>query len=177
MPGTFGFKYNRTQKAYMPVFPVASAVTGTIKSSDVGKLCVQSSTGTAVSPQGGLPMGTTADGYKIMGIIAAVPEDTTAGSTVPFYVAPITHGDIIQAQYSTTVERSTGATSVIVTSNIGYWLGIGGGSTAVTLGKYIDPSLASTAPGTTNNMFFKLLGFSSQNDTVWGMINSSHIAL
>ena len=166
------------QKQYMPVYPVASTATGMVKSTDVGRLCVANSTATGwggYSPQGGLPLGTTADSYRIIGIIATVPDATSAGSTVPFYVQPILPGDIVEAQYSTTVERSTGL-SIITSTNKGYWIGIGGGSTSTVYGKYIDPSLASTAPGTANSLFFKMLGYSTQNDTVWGVINSSHIA-
>lgn len=175
----FWIKGEPIQKKYMPVYPVASTLTGFIGTTDVGKLCVANSTATGwggYSPQGGLPAATTADQYRVIGIIAVVPEATTPGSTVPFYVQRITPYDYVEAQYSTTVERSTGA-SIIATSNIGYWIGLGGaGTTTVVLGKYMDPSLASTAPGTTNGMFFKMLGFSTQNDTVWGCVNSSHIA-
>ena len=162
------------QKQYMPVYPVASTATGMVKSTDVGSLCVANSS--VYSPQGGLPLGTTADSYRILGIIATVPDATSAGSAVPFYVQPILPGDIVEAQYSTTVERSTGA-NIITSSNGGYWIGIGGGSTATVYGAYIDPSLASTAPGTSNGLFFKMFGFSTQNDTVWGVINTSHLAL
>lgn len=176
----FWIKGTPIQRKYLPVYPVASTVTGFIGTSDVGRLCVANSTATGwggFSPQGGLPLGTTADAYRILGIIATVPEATTPGSTVPFFVQPILPGDIVEAQYSTTVERSSGL-NIIATSNCGYWLGLGGtSSTATVLGKYIDPSLASTAPGTTNGMFFKMWGFSTQNDTVWGTINSSHLAL
>lgn len=174
--GTFGFKYRRTQKAYIPVYPIASTVGGMVNTTDVGSLCVSGSSG-VLDFKGGLPIGTTADTLRILGIITVVPENTTAGSTVPFYIAPITQGDIIEAQYSTTVEASTGTASVIASTNIGMWLGLGKNTTSVAFGAYIDPSLASTAPGTTNSMFFKMLGFSSQNDTVWGVINSSHLAL
>lgn len=173
--GTFGFKYRRTQKAYIPVYPMASTVGGMVSTTDVGSLCVCGSSG-VFDFKGGLPIGTTADTLRILGIIAVVPTNTTAGSSTPFYVAPITQGDIIEAQYSTTVEASAGV-SIIASTNRGMWLGIGPNTTSVAYGAYVDPSLASTAPGTTNSMFFKMLGFSTQNDTVWGTINSSHLAL
>ena len=169
----FDFKY-QVQRGTIPVYPSASTIGGMITSTCVGYLCVAGSTLATVGQYGEVPVASTADMMKVKGIIASVPTDTTAGSTTPFYIFPILPGDILTANYSTTVERSTGATSVIVSTNRGYFLGLGTGTGQ--LGKYIDPSLASTAPGTTNCMLFRLLDFSTQNDTVDVMVNTSHIA-
>jgi hypothetical protein len=171
---SFGFKYE-THRGAVPVYPGASTVGGMITSTCVGYLCVAGSTVASVGQYGEIPINSTADMMKVKGIICDVPTNTTCGSTVPFYVYPIFPGDILTANYSTTVERSTGATSVIVSTNRGYFIGLGN-STDTILGRYVDPSLASTAPGTTNCMLFRLIDLSTQNDTVDVMVNSTHIA-
>lgn len=169
----FWFKYQPTNRAAVPVLPAASTLLGQIKSTDIGSLITAGSS--VLGEYGALPVGTTLDAGCYLGILID-DNGTTAGSTVPFYVLPIVPGNVLEANYSTTVERSTGV-SIIATSNIGRYVGIGGGTTTVVLGKYIDPSLASTAPGTTNHLFFRMLGFSTQNDTVYGIINTSHLAV
>lgn len=167
----FAFKYE-TARGAIPVYPGASG--GPITSTNVGYLCVAASTVASVGQYGEVPVASTADMTKVKGIIVSVPTDTTASSTTPFYIVPILPGDILTANYSTTVERSTGAASVVVSTNRGYFLGLGTGTGQ--LGRYVDPSLASTAPGTTNCMMFRLLDFSTQNDTVDVMVNTSHLA-
>lgn len=168
----FRHKYDRINKALIPVLPGASTVSGFIASSDVGKLCLASSN------NGLLAAGSTADfgpATGVLGIVASVPTATTPGSTVPFYVAPILPGEVIEADYSTSYEGSTGV-SVIATSNIGKFM-TWGNAVTVASGAHIDPSLAGNAAGTTNALFFRLRGFSTQNDTVFGTINSTHLAL
>ncbi len=161
------------ERPAIPVYPSASTIGGLVTSTCIGYLCVTESTVASVGPTGMIPIASTGDFMKIIGIVSAVPEDTTQSSTTPFYVTPILPGDFVEAEYSTTVERSTGATSVIAATNVHRYLGIGTGTGKI--GFYLDPSLASTSPGTTNAMIFRLLGFSTQNDKAWGTINSSHL--
>jgi hypothetical protein len=106
---------------------------------------------------------------------------STAGSTsATVWVQPILPGEIIEADYSTTVNR-VGGTNVIGTTSIGLYFGFGGttgaaNTTTIFVGNYIDPSVASTAPGTTDGCFFRLRGFSTQNQTCWGTISSTFLA-
>lgn len=169
---SFRFKYE-TARGAIPVYPGASAIGGIITSTCVGMLCVAASTVASIGQYGEIPAPSTADMMKVKGIIASVPTDTTPGSTVPFYIFPVLSGDILTAPYSTAVARG-GAGAIMVSTNRGYFVGLGTGSGA--LGKYIDPTLASTAPGTTNCMLFRLLDFSTQNDTADVVVHSTHLA-
>jgi len=160
-----------TRGKFRAVLPGGSTVRGFIKSTDIGKLCIQSSN------HGLLAVGTTADfgvSDGIMGIIAAVPENTTPGSTVPFYVDPILPGEIVEVDWSTAYAASTSL--VIASTNIGRYLSWGNTTTPVSAG-YLDPSRIGAAAGTTDALFFKLIGYSTQNNTASGTINSSHLAL
>ncbi len=169
----FRFKYARVNPVYREVYPEGSTLAGMVATTDYGKLITAGSTG-GYGQFGGLPIGTTADLWRFYGILHYLSTNTTSASTsTPMYVAPILPGEIIEADYSTTVERSTG-TSVIATTNRGYWFGLGG-TTATVLGNYIDPSVCSTAPGTTNGMFFQMHGFSTSRKVVWGVFNSTHL--
>jgi hypothetical protein len=128
-----------------------------------------------------LPVPSTFAGlYTVLGIVANVPTATTQGSTTPFWIEKIRPGDVLEADYSTDVETSTGGTTtVVVTSNIGYYFGIGapGGNntTTVVRGMYIDGSVATTACGTTCNTFFQMLGFSTAIRKMWGVVNSTNL--
>ncbi len=167
------------------VIPSASTVGGTtsgqICSTDVGRLCVTSSTIlTAVGAE--LPVPTTfAAAYSILGIVAAVPTATTAGSSTPFYIEKIKPGDVVECDYSTDVETSTGATSsIMVTSNIGYFFGIGApagnNTSAIVTGMYLDGSIASTLyAASTKDVFFRLGGFSTADRKAWGTIATSNL--
>jgi hypothetical protein len=172
----FRFKY-ATPRAAIP-FQVSST-SPTVTTTQVGYLFVTASTiASKAGWCGQTPVTSTAHmGGMVIGIIADVAANTTAGSTVPIHVIPILAGDIIEANYSTNVERSTGATSVITTTNLGKYIGIGStiGASGVALGYYLDPSLVSTACGTSDDLFFKMLGFSTQDDSVYGMFSSTCI--
>lgn len=167
----FRIRHQSDEKGLLAVLPGAST-RGSVSSSDIGKLAIASSNHAV------LAAGTTADVLRaasILGIVAAVPTATTPGSTTPFYVYPLAAGVEVEADYSTDYEGSTGV-SVIATSNIGKYL-TWGNTTTIAAAAYIDPSLAGNAPGTTDCLFFKLTGFSTQNNTVTGVINSTHLAL
>lgn len=169
------------------VLPGNSTVGGTtsaqICSSDEGRLCVTAST--ILDDIGAtLPAGSTFAGFPaIMGIVAYVPTDTTAGSTIPFYIEKIKPGDVVECGYSTDIETSTaGTSSYMVTSNIGYYFGPGypgvssNNSTALIIGMYLDGSIASTAyAATTSAKCFKLAGFSTVDRRAWGTFCSSNL--
>ena len=174
----FRHKYDPINKGYQYAIPRASTVMGMISSSDIGRLCGYS-TG-AYIPAVLLPIGTTADWYKFLGYVSGFLPQSAAGTTsastsVLVAIQPVMPGEVIVADYSTTVERSTGV-NVMVTTNIGRWFGIGGGTTTVVLGMYIDPSRSAATPGTTDGMFFKLMGFSTKESKCWGTIHSTHLA-
>jgi hypothetical protein len=179
---SFRHRYDPLLKAYIPHLTEASTAGG-IYSSDIGRL-VGNTTGGDL--QGvSLLMGTTNTALQIIkGILVAMPSGTTgstAGSTsATVWVQPILPGEIIEADYSTTVNR-VGGTNVIGTTSIGLYFGFGGttgaaNTTTIFVGNYIDPSVASTAPGTTDGCFFRLRGFSTQNQTCWGTISSTFLA-
>jgi len=153
--------------------PSSSTTVGMISSSDIDTLV---SASTVAANQFGLRLGSTYDMTKangIAGIVATVPVATTADSTTPFYFKPITQYDPIEADYTTSPIKSAG-NFLLVSSNIGYYFGVSN-TTTVAGGLNIDISVAGTAPGTTNCLFFKLEDFSTAQKKVWGRINSSHL--
>lgn len=166
-----GFRFMHSNlRPLMPVLPGASTVRALISSSDVGKL-IQAS-----SNHGLLAIGTTQDISKatgFIGVLANVPTATTQLSSDLFYVSPIHYGDFIEADYSTTVAGTTSC--LAVTTNIGYYFGFSN-TTTVAGGSKLDPSTCGVAAGTTSGLFFKMLGFDNTRKTIWGVINSSHLA-
>jgi hypothetical protein len=156
----------------IPVYPGASTVTGFVGATDEDKLAMMSSNYAI------LKLGSTADiakGSGIYGIVATVPTATTPASTAtPFYIQPITPFDVIEADYSTSVAKST--TFGVVTTNIGSFFGVSN-TTTIAGAVYVDASIVGTAAGTTDGLFFRMLGFSTQRGVMWGLINSSHLAL
>ncbi len=101
---------------------------------------------------------------EILGILTGVPESSMGEIT------RILPGDVVEAQYSTTVERSSGV-SVINTTSKGRYFGLGDSTTE---GRYVDPSLAG-AVGTSDAFILRMLGFSTKSQTIWGTINSSNL--
>jgi hypothetical protein len=153
----------------IPVMPAESTVTGMINSTDVGKLV------TASSHLSALMVGSTADISKVIqGIVASVPDNTTSGSTTLFYIQPLTQYDVVEADYSTATARST--SFLLASSNLGYYFGVSN-TTTVAGAANLDPSVAGKTAGTTSGLFFKLLGYSTEKGTMWGLLNSSHLAL
>ncbi|MFA4834907.1 MAG: hypothetical protein WC749_02380 [Dehalococcoidia bacterium] len=174
----FRFKYANTRHA-IPVLPGASTVGGMITSTCIGYLCVTGSTAATLT-RGELVQATSSNPEyrQIKGIITAVPTDTTAGSTVPFYVTPILPGDVLNVNCSTVNEASTGGTSVLLTTNLGYFLGYGINTAGTVLGYGLDPSTCYATIGTSSNYCpFKMVGFSTQNDTIDVVIRSSALDL
>lgn len=155
------------QRFLNPVLPGASTVLGQITSTCLGHLCMASSN------NGLLPVGTTADFAQaagILGIIAAVPADTTPGSTVPFYVMPILPGEEIVADFSTTF-----STALPATTDLGKYLGFSNTTTfagAIAL----DMDTLSNVRGSTSASFFKITGIDVARREVRGTINSTHLA-
>lgn len=168
----FRFKYDRAVMPLVPVYPGASTVTEFVGATDIEKLAMASSN-MAV-----LKVGSTADIAKasgIYGIVATVPTATTPASTAaPFYIQPLTPFDVVEADYSTAVAKST--SFLVVTTNMGYFFGVSN-TTTVAGAANVDPSVAGTAAGTTDGLFFKMLGFSTERGTMWGVVNSSHLVL
>jgi hypothetical protein len=68
----------------------------------------------------------------------------------------------------------------MVTSNLGYFFGIGGvagnNTTLLVGGMYLDGSVASTIyAASTRNTFFRLGGFTTANHKAWGTIATSNL--
>ena len=165
----YRLKYAKGVMPLIPVMPAESTVTGMVAATDIEKLTVAS------SHLAGLLVGSTADlGKSIYGIIAALPNATTAGSTTPFYIQPLTPFDVVEADYSTATARSTNF--LLASSNIGFYFGVSN-TTTVAGAANLDPSVNGKAAGTTSGLFFKLMGYSTKQGTMWGLINSSHLAL
>lgn len=168
----FRLKYDRGVMPLIPVYPGASTVTGFVGATDIEKLAMASSNNAI------LKVGSTADIAKasgIYGIVATVPTATTPASTgTPFYIQPLSQYDVVEADYSTTPEKSTNF--LVVTTNIGLFFGVSN-TTTVAGSANIDPSVAGASAGTTDGLFFKMLGFSTERGTMWGLVNSSHLVL
>jgi len=154
----------------MPVLPGASTVTGIINTTDVGKLCMASSNNVL------LALGSTQDiarAVGIIGIVATVPisGSTLGGSSDLLYVSPIMYGEEIEADFSTSFSAVLPATT-----DVGKYIGF---STNVTVAGAVslDMSRLSNVPGTTSGAFFKITGFDVNRRKVYGVVNSSHLAL
>lgn len=167
----FEFKNDFITKNLIPVLPSNSTTPNGVSSSDIGKLVVDSSgRGALLLPTTQNSTGSTTVG--ILGIVAAVPTNTTAGSTVPFYYRPYQQGEILTADYSTTYATSTAL--LTTTSNIGYFFGCPASTTPdAIIGGYIDPSTNSTTVGASR--FFKMTGFDNTRKKIYGTIASSHL--
>jgi len=148
----------------IPVLPSTNTVNGEVASTDIGKLIVPS------SHNGVLALGTTADTNTFLGIVAAVPVTSTVGSTQPFYIRPIVRGALYKANYSTSFSTSHPATT-----DIGKYVGLSN-TTTVAGGSALDMSVIGNAPGTTDSLFFRIAGYSTERNEVIGTFNSSHIA-
>lgn len=180
MGGTFRFRY-ANNNPIIKVWPSASTGAN-VASTDAGRLIVSGSTAAAQGARGEIPLDSTAATMKVIGILTDVSAATTPGSTVAcMYVQVIKPGDVIEANYSTVI-NTTGsytAATALVTTNVGYYLGLGRSTDgAQQLGKWVDVSSVSTAPmGSTtagsNTAAFKLLDWSTQNDSVGFTIDSS----
>lgn len=166
----YNFRHERINKFLMPVLPGASTVSGIINTTDIGKLCKQSSN------NGLLAIGSTEDiarAVGILGIVAAVPNSgsTNGGSSDPFYIAPIFPGEEIEADFSTSFSATIPATS-----DIGKYVGF---SNTTTVAGAASLSMAGigNAAGTTSGLFFRITGVDANRRKVYGVINSSHLAL
>lgn len=140
------------------VLPSASSILGHIQSSDVGKL-VEESSGRAV-----LHSSTSTSIPKFLGVVACVPTATTAGSTIPFYIQPI-RGKVIEQTYST-----LGSTTLPATTDIGDYVGY---STKTGVGE-IGMDTKSSSPGIA---FLKITDFDNNRRKVFGVVNSTNLAL
>jgi hypothetical protein len=168
----FAHKYEPVLKGFLTY--TAGSSFGT---SDIGKLITFGTSDALNLEKAALPVGTTCD-LTIGGIFYGFLPGTATAATnlstsVQVLVQPILPGEVIRANYSTSVVR-VAAANVIATTSIGKFFGIGATTTAQ-VGLYIDPSVASSVPGTTNGLFFKLMGFDTNADVCWGIINTSHI--
>ena len=170
---TWRLKYEKGVAPYLIPARIGTStgLANFVGSSDIGKLMVQT------TDCASLAVGTTADRAKaigILGIVAAVPAASTPGSTELVYIQPVTQYDVVEATYSTSVAKSTSI--LLATSNIGYFFGISN-TTTIAGAATLDVTVAGTAAGTTDGLFFKLLGYSTKEYKAWGLINSSHLAL
>jgi len=146
----------------LPVLPGASTVRGFVTSTNIGDIV------TRTSNKGVLAVGTTADVSDLLGFVAAVPNNTTPGSTVPFYVLPFSNRDEVEVKYSTLY--STGHPA---TTDIGKYIGFGNTSTPA--GALLDVSSLADSPGTTSGCWLRVNGFSTNRRMIFGVPHSTHI--
>ena len=154
---SFRHKYDPLLKSYIPHLTEASTA-GNIQTTDIGRL-VGNTTGGDL--QGvSLLRGTTNTALQIIkGILVAMPSGatgSTAGSTsATVWVQPILPGEIIEADYSTTVNVSGGANVIGCTASDCTSRPARLGETpAVFVGKYIGRLLLHSA-GDNNGCFFE----------------------
>jgi hypothetical protein len=166
----FNFRYEKINEYLMPVLPGASTVSGIINTTDIGKLCMASSN------LGLLAIGSTEDIARargVIGIVATVPVtgSTVGASTELFYVAPIMYGEELEADFSTSFSATIPATT-----DIGCYIGF---SNTTTVAGAASLSMAGIVhvPGSTSGAFFRITGFDVNRRKVFGVINSSHMAL
>lgn len=139
----------------MKCYPVASTG-GCIGTTDIGKLVTKS------SEKYGLCVGSS-DYQNIVGYTAMVPENSSAGSTKPFYVAPFQVGSEYEMSYSTLY-----STNHPTSTSIGCYIGIG--ATATIAGAKLSMNSIATAPavtGTTGCPIFRINGYSTNRRMVY----------
>jgi hypothetical protein len=137
--------------------------TDTINSSDVGRLVAKSSNN-VILKSGGSSFSTD----LIAGIIAAVPEASSGGSTVPIYISKLNPEYEIEGTYTTAYGGGHPATT-----DIGKYVGLS--SAASFAGAVLDMQFVSNAPGTSNGCFLRISGFSTNRRKIYGYpaVNSS----
>ena len=167
----YNFRHERVNKFLMPVLPGASTVSGIINTTDIGKLCMASSN------LGLLAIGSTADITRaagIIGIVAGVPSAgvSTSASTDAFYVSPIMYGEELEADFSTSF-----STSLPATSDIGSYIGFSNTTTVAGAAALSMSGIVHAAAASTSGTFFRITGFDVNRRKVYGVINSSHLAL
>lgn len=145
-----------------PVLPSASTVLGFITSTNVGDIVRRSSN------KGELAVGTTADHTDLLGIIQAVPNNTTPGSSTPFYILPFCEDREFEIKYSTGYSTSHPASS-----DVGKYIGFG--NTTTPAGALLSVGTLANSPGSTSGCWLRLSGYSTNNRKVFGFPNSTHI--
>lgn len=166
----YNFRRERVNSFLMPVLPGASTVSGIVNTTDIGKFCMMSSN------YGLLAIGSTADIARTVGILGIVAAVSVTGATAgnssdPFYVAIVNPGEEIEADFSTSFSATLPASS-----DIGKFVGFSNTTTVAGAASLSMAGLANAA-GTTSALFFKLTGVDATRRRVYGVINSSHLAL
>lgn len=144
-------------EGFIKVLPGAGSL-GDIGSSDVGKLVTESS-GKAV-----LQSSTSTSIPSIVGMVACVPDATSGGSTVPFYIWDV-RGKEIELTFSTVASATLPATT-----DIGDYVGYSTASGVGVIGMDTKSSSAGRA-------FLKISGFDNDRRKVFGFVNSSNLTL
>jgi len=161
----YDFRKQATMRGLTKVKPCAGA-NGNIGATDIGRLVVESSGGYGYLYN--TSEATTNIKGRIGGIIAAVPDATTAGSTTPFYIRQVLPGDELET------DCSTAGTTALVSSNLNYYLGPLFSSTpSAAGGASLDCSTGST--GVTEGRFFRVTGYSTTRNKVYGTIATTHL--
>lgn len=177
---SYRIRADRITKNLIPVTPSGTTAVGMIKSTDIGTLV-------SVSSQNArLFVNTTETSnapLSMVGIVAAVPNESTAGSTTLFYYQPILKKyeevEVDYAKPGTTTHGLAGSTAnEIKSTNIGYLFGPRDSTTdaSIEAGKLIDPSKAvKVLNSTTKAQFLRMTGFSTNRGVIYGVIDSSHL--
>lgn len=146
-----------------PLFPVIASTDDNVYSTDIGRLVWKSSF-SGMLARGGSSFSTS----LLLGYVAAVPADSTAGSTIPYYIRKFDPNDEVEITYTT-----AGGGGHPQTTDLGKFIGLS--SVATVAGAVMDMQWISNTPGTSNGCFLCISGFSTAARKVRGFpaVNSS----
>lgn len=142
-----------------PLMPVLIGSTDVVTSTDIGRFVFKSSNH-AVLGTGGSSFSTSI----ILGYIAAVPTNTSGGSSVPAYIRKLNPTEELECRYSTVV----GSTAHLhpATTDIGKYVGFS--SVATVAGCVLDMNNLGNTPGTSDARWLQITGFSTNRRMVYG---------
>ncbi len=157
---------NPVSKFNLPLFPMTPSTDDSVYSTDVGR-CVWKSSFSGMLARGGSSLSTS----LLIGYIAIVPTDSTAGSTIPFYIRKFDPNVEVELIYTT-----AGGGGHPQTTDLGKFIGFS--SAATVAGAVMDMQWISNTPGTSNGCWLCISGFSTAGRKVRGFpsVNSSMIS-
>lgn len=182
----FRLKYGALQGKYVCGIPSNASTNYIPVSSDEGCLVLASSnTLHGVTGASDMSISTTnPGGVRLMGIFVK-PEyendesscSTFGSSSCKLWVQPIINGDVLDVDYSTDTDHTSGTSGDLHTTQIGSYYRIGHSSDSTTavlaspVGSFINATTAINVMGTSRGHVFRLQGYSTKAKTVEVVFN------
>jgi hypothetical protein len=149
-----------------PISSIIPSTDNSVYSTDIGRFIWKSSF-SGMLAKGGSSFSTS----LLLGYIVSVPEDSTAGSTIPFYYRKFDPSVELEITYTT-----AGGGGHPQTTDLGKYIGFS--SLATVAGCVMDMQWIGNDPGTSDGRWLQISGFSTSRRKVRGYpaVNSSMIS-